>query len=209
MLCASPTHDVSESLTPTTEPPAVADDAELIRGLRAGERSAWTALYDQYSGRIWRYAARLVGSDSAPVSDIVQETFLAAARGARQFDPARGTLWAWLAGIAHNFVATHWRHSARQSRIVAESPGRVRSADDVDDPQRGLEQQEDAAFIRLVLSKLPADYALILVARYIDDISPDELPSECGGTPEAVRSRLTRARKEFKATYERLQAGRQ
>ena len=73
----------------------------------------WATLYDQYSVGVWRYVARIIGSDSDAVGDAVQETFLAAARAFHQFDPARGTAWAWLSGIAHRQVALHWRRVGR------------------------------------------------------------------------------------------------
>ncbi len=64
------------------------DSFALIRGLRDGNREAWTALYDRYIEEVWRYVARLLGPGSAAVADVVQETFLAAAQRAHGFDPA-------------------------------------------------------------------------------------------------------------------------
>ena len=76
-----------------------------------------------YSVDVWRYVARLLGPDAAAVGDVVQETFLEAARSARNFDPSRGTLWSWLVGIAHHRVSAHWRQANRQTRLrqLAES----------------------------------------------------------------------------------------
>ncbi len=97
----------------------------VIRGLQAGDRDAWTTLYDSYSGDVWRYVARLVGPDAAAVADVVQELFLEAAKAAKSFDPARGTIWRWLTGIAHHKVAAYWRQTARAAkwRALAEARG--------------------------------------------------------------------------------------
>ena len=62
-----------------------------------------------YAEPLWRNISRLVGSDSAVVADIVQETFLAAARSAKNFDPHRGSLWVWLWTIAKRQVAQYYR----------------------------------------------------------------------------------------------------
>ena len=56
------------------------------------------------------------GPNSVAVADIVQESFLAAAATARQFDPDRGTLWSWLAGIAHHRVSAFWRRKVARRR---------------------------------------------------------------------------------------------
>ena len=52
----------------------------VIRGLREGRRDAWTTLYDAYAVDIWRYVGHLIGGTSSEIGDVVQETFLAAAR---------------------------------------------------------------------------------------------------------------------------------
>jgi len=61
-------------------------EREIARGLREGEADAWRALYDAYAERVWRVVAHLMGANSADVADVVQETFLAAARSASAFE---------------------------------------------------------------------------------------------------------------------------
>ena len=55
-------------------------------------------LYEAYARRLWLDVSRLTGADSAIVADLVQETFLAAAKSAGGFEPRRDTLWNWLWG---------------------------------------------------------------------------------------------------------------
>jgi RNA polymerase sigma-70 factor (ECF subfamily) len=187
------------------------DDATIVRGLHRGERAAWTALYDRYSVRIWRYAARLIGSDAAAIADVVQETFLAAAKSARQFDASRGTLWIWLAGIAHHQTVSHWRQTARHDRVsgIAAGNGSLSRwwTDGDGEPAAALESAETVDLVRLVLTRLPADYANLLTARYLDQLSIADMQPLFGGTSEALRSRLHRARGEFRMVFERLASG--
>src|SRR5437667_989782 len=95
----------------------------IALGLREGKADAWQALYDAYAERIWRGVARLLGPQSTDVADVVQETMMAAARSARTFDSARGSLWPWLWGIAHNHVALHLRKQERQRLTKAATNG--------------------------------------------------------------------------------------
>src|SRR5437667_4998795 len=90
----------------------------IALGLREGKADAWQALYDAYAERIWRGVARLLGPQSTDVADVVQETMVAAARSAASFDPARGSLWPWLWGIAHNHVALYLRKRQQQARLT-------------------------------------------------------------------------------------------
>lgn len=185
--------------------PELQDESLLVESLRAGNPEAWQALYDRYSVRLWRFVAKLLGSDSHSVADAVQETFLAAAASARRFDPQRGSLWNWLAGIAHHQVTQHWRR-LRIRRTDPEEPQFDDSPGAGNAPESRLFQAESVTRIRLVLARLPADYAALLVAKYSEELSLAEMVELFGGTLEAVRSRLARARQEFKQQMERADA---
>ena len=163
----------------------------------------WAALYDQHNAGVWRYIARIIGSDSDAVGDAVQETFLAAARAFHQFDPKRGTAWAWLTGIAHRQVALHWRRVGRD-RIDHAGPPAEMAAVETEASLR-LEQIETAQIVRRVLAEMPPDAAAILQGKYCDDHSVAELVERLGGTTEGIRSKLARARRDFQRRYE--QAG--
>ena len=73
-------------------------EQEIAKGLQEGDRLAWLQLYETYAERVWQNVARLMGYDCQGVPDVMQETFLAASRSAKNFDPRRGSLWIWLWG---------------------------------------------------------------------------------------------------------------
>lgn len=184
------------------------DESAVSRGLREGDRNAWAALFDQFSARVWRYVARLIGGRAADVSDIVQETFLSAARSARGFDSSQGTLWSWLSGIAHHVTAKYWREAERERRLHRLAAEHQRSpasqpaapADPLDCALAG----EAIDLVRAALAGLTADYAFLLTARHLDGLSISDIQTLCGGTSDALRSRLTRARQAFRDEFERL-----
>lgn len=188
--------------------PSDYDEQAVFRNLRDGDRNAWTTLYDRYSEDVWRYVARLIGPDAAAVADVVQEVFLAAARGARRFDPDRGTPWGWLAGIAHHQSAAYWRERGRTARLQAllesgqtDLRRLLDHAEPVDDL---LQRRELIDVVRLVLAELPSDYAVLLMAKYQEERTLDELAEQLGGSVDAVKSKLARARREFKSKFEKL-----
>jgi RNA polymerase sigma-70 factor (ECF subfamily) len=181
-------------------------EREVARGLRAGEAGAWRALYDAYAVRVWRTVARLLGPESADVADVVQETFLAAARSAATYDPARGSLWLWLWGIARRHVAVHYRKEKRHDRLrsaadwLAGRNGRaLRSLQgEGTAPPDLLAAAELATLVRATLTDLPAEYETLLTARYLDGVTVDDIASRERSTVVAVRSRLARARQAFR-----------
>ncbi|HZZ27729.1 MAG TPA: sigma-70 family RNA polymerase sigma factor [Pirellulales bacterium] len=177
----------------------------VIRGLQAGDRDAWAKLYDNYSLDVWRYVARLLGPDAATVADVVQETFLEAAGSAGRFDPQRGTLWSWLTGIAHHKLAACWRQAARAARVKtlaeAQAISLHRRLND-GQPFPLAEQRELADLVRAALAELTPEYAALLTAKYLDEHSLSQMAGQWGNTVEAIKSKLARARAEFRTQFE-------
>jgi RNA polymerase sigma-70 factor (ECF subfamily) len=180
-------------------------------GLLSGCRESWARLYDAYSVDVWRYVARLLGSDAAAVADVVQEAFIEAARSAASFDSARGTLWSWLIGIAHHRVAAHWRQAARMAklrRLVELRAEEIRhwldGAEAAGQPWKQQELVDLAELVRATLAELPEDYAALLTAKYLDERELADLSAQTGSSIDAVKSKLARARKEFRMRFERL-----
>ncbi len=184
-------------------------DREIARGLRAGEPGVWNALYDAYFDRVWRSVARAIGPGSADVGDVVQETFLAAARSARAYDPARGSLWMWLSGIARNHVGDYFRNRKRDGRLspggdlsasVAERLGEWLARRDASPPE-ALASAEAAALVRMVLGELPSDYRQLLNERYCDGTTAEGIAKQRGASAGSIRSKLARARRAFREVF--------
>lgn len=177
----------------------------VAEGLAAGRAEAWAALYDAYATDVWRYVSRLVGGDAHAVADVVQETMLAAARSARTFDPARGTLAGWLTGIAHRQAALYFRRAARMPCATDQLHDGALAPVHAEPDE--LERQEHSQQVRQALAELPAEHAWLLVAKYADGRSIAALSEELSSTTEAVKSKLARARRLFRQTMGRQSRG--
>ena len=187
-------------------------ERDIAKGLQKGNRQAWLQLYEAYAEQVWRNICRLTGGDSAAVADIVQETFLAAARSARNFRPDRGTLWVWLWTIARRQVALYYR---KQKPEIALSRARQwwTSLDGekfdwidakADTPPDILESQELAALVRCALRELPGDYQTLLLAKYVDNQPAEKIAGQMDCSEVAVRSKLARARKAFRKAFKKI-----
>ena len=187
-------------------------EREIAQGLQQGNRQAWLQLYESYAEPVWRNISRLTSGDSAAVADLVQETFLAAARSARNFRPDRGTLWAWLWTIARRQVALYYRKQkpeivfsrARQwwTSLDGEKFDWIDAK--VDMPPDILESQELAALVRCTLRELPGDYQTLLLAKYVDNQPAERIAGQMDCSEMAVRSKLARARKAFQKAFKKI-----
>jgi len=177
-------------------------EREVALGLREGRPDAWRSLYDAFAERVWRAVARRLGPNAADVADVVQDTFLAAARSARAYDPERGPLWAWLWGIARVHVALHYRKVERREQVYL-IRARRNACESNGQPGDPLEAAELALLVRATLVDLPADYEVLLSAKYFDGDSVDAIAARERSTPVAVRSKLARARQAFREAFEK------
>jgi RNA polymerase sigma-70 factor (ECF subfamily) len=180
------------------------EEREMARGLRAGEAGAWRALYDAHAEPVWRAVARLLGPRAADVADVVQETFLAAARSAKGYDSGRGSLTHWLHGIARNQIALWYRKKEQQERLTftlqnGQFAGELAPRPDA--PADLVAQTELATLVRATLAQLPNDYEFLLTAKYLDDVSVEDLAQQTRSSEVAVRSKLARAREAFRQAF--------
>lgn len=185
-----------------------ADEAGIASGLQDGDADAWRRLYDAHAQRVWCLVARAVGGTSADVGDVVQEIFLAAARSAAGFDPARGTLAAWLTGITRRQIALYFRRRKRQTPTrlaitLAGSHELAMLSDDSNDPAVGLNAAERAEQVRAALTRLPTGYEVLLVTKYVDGASVEQIAVAQRCSTEAIRSRLARARRALRTVLRR------
>lgn len=187
-------------------------DTNIVAGLQQGDRDAWLRLYDCYAEKLWRNVARLLSHDPASVADIVQETFLVAARSAGNFDPRRGCLWIWLWTIARRQAALQYRKRKPNRTLVQLQQWWISLNGEKDawifgneePPVEVLESREMAELVRCTLAELPAEYQVLLMAKYVDGATVEEIAEQVSASTVAVRSKLARARKAFRRVFKKL-----
>lgn len=187
-------------------------EREIAESLQEGDRQAWLQLYQAYAECIWSNVARLMGFACPGVADIVQETFLAAARSAKNFDSRRGSLWIWLWGIAQRQIALYYRKQDRKTILIrvkkwwtsldGEKIDWINAKEDA--PPEVLEARELSALVRFALIKLPEEYQTLLLAKYVDGQSVNKIAEDLNCSPVAVTSKLARARKTFRMAFGKL-----
>jgi len=100
---------------------APTDEAVLVAAVAAGSEDALASLYDRHANSIFATAYRLTG-DRSGAEDVVQEVFLTLWNRAERFNPAIGSLAAWLGTIARNRAVDRLRAASRRPQLVSLSP---------------------------------------------------------------------------------------
>ncbi len=188
-----------------------ADDAALVRKVAAGSEDALGMLYDQYVDAVYAASSRLT-ADRQIAEEVVQETFLALWNRAELFDPAVGSLAAWLHTIARNRTVDRLRAAGRRPSLV---PFSATSGEDEQDsaaldrlvatgtvlggahlgpgPEGELATTELRQVLRDALEELPDAERTAIVLAYREELSQTEIAERLGWPLGTVKTRTRRA----------------
>ncbi|HEY6119325.1 MAG TPA: RNA polymerase sigma factor [Pyrinomonadaceae bacterium] len=170
------------------------NDDDLLASVQNGDEQALTSLYRQRQGSIYRFALQMSGSHSL-AEDVTQEVFMLLIRGEVSYDPRRGSVSAFMFGIARNHVLRRLRY---QQALVSfeddsdneQSPELVTS----DNPLEQLSRCEAIDSVRRAVLSLPPHYREVVVFCELQEMSYGEAAQILGCAVGTVRSRLHRAR---------------
>lgn len=171
---------------------ASGDEAALMARVANGDADALALLYRRESGSVYRYALALAG-DEATALDAVQEAFAQLLRGPQAYQPGRGSLGAYLAGMARHQLLTQWRDARRHVPLDDSL-----DTDDTAEPMPGSDtrlnqnQRQDGLWAAIRRLSWPQREAIVLVD--LQERSYDDAAAIAGVSVDALRTRLHRAR---------------
>lgn len=168
------------------------DNAEIVAGLRRGDPGAFEAAVSRYERRLWAFLCRLCGRREV-ADELLQETFLRLARGARQLREDT-VLSAWLFTVARNLARSHARWSWLDGVRLAELAAKLLSREEQESPLQQLAASESARRAERALAEMSTSSREVALLVWIEQMSPSEAASVLGIRPEAARQRLARAR---------------
>jgi RNA polymerase sigma-70 factor (ECF subfamily) len=163
-------------------------DGDLLRRFRDGDREAFTLLYRTHQNAVFRFAMFMTG-DTAKAADVTQDVFVWLIHHAGNFDPARGELGAFLAGVTRKFLQKRRGEELRWVQLdesTLTEPVGWREGED------GGAQDADA--LRRAILALPEKYREVVVRCDLEEKSYEEAADVIGCAVGTVRSRLHRAR---------------
>jgi RNA polymerase sigma factor (sigma-70 family) len=175
------------------------DDAEVLIRSRA-DPEHFSTLFDRYFTALHGYASRRLGG--AGGDDVAAETFLVAFRQRDRFDPGRGTVRAWLYGIATNLVREHRRVEERGYRAHARMAAQPSYSGDVDRADARLSAAASRDRLVAALADLRPDDRDVVLLVVWGELSHEEVASALDIPVGTVGSRLHRARKRLRAALD-------
>jgi RNA polymerase sigma-70 factor, ECF subfamily len=183
-------------------------DSDLVARARRGNQEACREIVRRYERPIFNMIVRMV-RDRALAEDLSQDTFLKAFSRLDRYDPAY-RLSNWLFKIAHNTVIDH----VRKQKSAALSPDSLSRGEDLSalepgdpaarDPIETLAQAELARAVDCAMASLRPEYRQVVVLRYQEELSHEEIARIMGLPVGTVKSHLHRARAQLAVALARL-----
>lgn len=173
-------------------------EQDILRRIRAGDKSACAECIELHTPGIYRLALRLT-HDEKDAEDLVQETFLQAFKAIDSFE-WRSELRTWLYRITYN--AALMRHRVPQPALsvdaaLQEDEGSVvpmQLRDWCCLPEQDFQTEEVRTQLEQAIRDLPDTLRPVFVMREIEGISTQECAEALSISTDVVKQRLHRAR---------------
>ena len=167
------------------------DDADYVAQLVAGNGGALRPLYERHGRALLRFSAAMCRSRQS-AEDMVHDTFVELMREPGNFDPAQGSVFAYLCGVLRHRICHHYRQQRRWVTLVDE-PGHE-AAHDCESPADEIARSELTAAFRQAMLELPLPHREVIALCDLEELPYTTVASILDCPVGTVRSRLHRAR---------------
>ncbi|TYR65294.1 MULTISPECIES: sigma-70 family RNA polymerase sigma factor [Streptomyces] len=187
------------SVPPDVSPaPGTPGDDHLVQGLLDGDEVAFAAIYRRWGALVHTMAWRALG-DTHEAEDITQLVFVGAWRGRAGYRPDRGSLGAWLVGIARRKIAdalTARTSRTRLMEIAARDAGGLRHG------PAEAEAIVDRVLVLDALSRLPVHQQTVLSMIFYEGLTQAEISVRTGMPLGTVKSHCRRGMNRLRSVIE-------
>lgn len=170
-------------------------DKEIVESILQ-DRQQFTQLIARFEAPLRRYLNRLGVKAKEDVDDLLQESFIKTYLNLNDFDTAR-TLSAWVYRIVHNETISFFRKNKIRPQAVASEDDLFLFEQIRDDTN--LEVEGDKALlqsaIREAINKLPDKYRDVIILRFLEEKSYEEIADILQTPSGTVATYMNRGKK--------------
>lgn len=164
------------------------EDSALIERSRKRDAVAFGVLYERYLDKVYRYIAYRT-SNATIAEDLTSEVFLNAWKAIERYEDRGYAFSTWLLRLAHNEVADHYRTQRRNTPF----PETDTFASEEGDPSSFAELQVEQVTLLHAVRQLPDEWQQIILLRFVEGVSFDEIAMIVGKSSGACRVTQHRA----------------
>ncbi|MFE4711665.1 MULTISPECIES: RNA polymerase sigma factor [unclassified Paenibacillus] len=171
------------------------DDKLVIREVLDGNREAFALLVDKYKSGLYRLLLGM-GANAQDAQDLAQESFIKAYQKLPDHN-SQSSFAAWLYAIAINRL----RDLKRRKKVSLAALPLLREASPPLTPEEQYMRKEEELEWQGRLVRLPERYRIILLLRYANELTYEEICEITGLSMHQVKNRLHRSRQKLKKQW--------
>lgn len=181
------------------------EDQQWVLLALDGNAQAYAQLIAKYKNKVYGIVYRMV-NQTQDAQDITQECFIKAYQYLKSYDPSR-KFSSWLYRIAIN----HCIKVKERNKHLKQGEAYVQLEDvslpNPIHPESVYLRKESALEVRQLIEQLPEMYRMILLLRYINDLSYQEMSDVLEVPLNTVQVRLHRAKQKLRELYQHAEKG--
>jgi RNA polymerase sigma-70 factor, ECF subfamily len=166
-------------------------DETLLRRSAAGDEEAFSALYRRRQAGVYRFALHMSGS-AVLAEEVTQDVFMTVIRDGGKFDESRGSVNAFLIGVARNYVLKALQRN--RAYIGLEDEQAETAPAGTGNVLADLTRAQVVENVRQAVLQLPAVYREAIVMCDLEEMTYAEAAVSLGVPVGTVRSRIFRGR---------------
>lgn len=178
-------------------------DRDIVVGLKKKDEQALTWLVEKYYVRLLRFLRTKFWPNLTPqdVEEIVSDTIQTVVDKINQFDSSdtdHNEFRNWIYQIGKNKALDRLRHNANQPEAIPIADEILNAAVEYEsEPDSPLHSERRMA-VKRVLAQMAASMRDVLILNIVHGFEPSQIAEFSGESSGAVRTRLNRARAEFR-----------
>ena len=164
--------------------------SDLLEQLQSGDAAAFESLFNRYEKLVYK-TAYLITGDREEAKDVMQEVFVAVWKWRHTFNPEKGKFTTWL----HRITVNECSKKRKKRRVAFLSlEGEEKKGYCPNDPRELPEEMmiSKEEYVRLMkaLSSLDTKHRSVLVLRFFNELSYEEIAGVVGISLGTVKSRI-------------------
>jgi len=182
-------------------------DEQVMAAVMAGDQVAFAALVTRHHAPLLGYLYRLVGGDRLLAEDLVQETFLRLLR--QRTCPPDRPFKPWLYMIATNLARDHFKSAAARQGWQGDESEKalLHLPDNSPGPEAHALAAEQGSEVRAAIAQLGDEYRVVVVLRFYQGFSLQEIAETLQIPLGTVKSRLSVGVHRLRAVLAAIQEG--
>lgn len=178
------------------------DSISMLEEMKEGSYSAFTRFYERYADLVYRVALRRTG-DAAEAEDVCQDVFLSVMDQPERYDPARGSVEAWLVVMTKSRSLDRLRRRKRVQLEAWEEQSLARVSSSLTTIDETVLTRLELDSLRNALRGMPIHQQKVLVGAYLEERSHRELAETLrrpiGTVKSWIRSGLQQLRRSLES----------